>query len=97
MNAPFADSNPTTFVGSIDPTRRVVTMVPSKDHVVIYRTTAKDPDLLELFENFKLATSKIQFLRDNREQLQKHDIKVDTLIKAYTTDWDWAKAKAYDE
>jgi hypothetical protein len=97
MTALFDQAPSVAYVGPTDKTRRVVTMVPSKDYVVIYRTTAKDPDLLELFENFKLTTSKIQFLRDHREQLQKHDIKVDTLIKAYSTDWDWTKAKAYDE
>ena len=62
---------------------RVVTVVPGKEHQVIYATTHSNPDIQSLYEEFKLCDNKLFWLSENRERLQRFDINVNGLIEAH--------------
>lgn len=63
---------------------RVVTVVPTKEYEVIYRTFHKNPDIQAIYEEFKMVDNKLFWLSENRGRLSKFDINVDALIEAHS-------------
>lgn len=62
---------------------RVVTIQKSKEYEVHYATHHENPDILDIYNEFKLIDNKALWLSENREKLQKHDINVNALIEAW--------------
>lgn len=63
---------------------RVVTPVQGKEHIVHYRTKHSNPEIQTLYEEFKLAKSKLAWLVDNKERCQKFNINVSGIIEKLT-------------
>lgn len=62
---------------------RVVTRVPTKEYEVIYRTFHKNPDILDIYNEFKLVDNKALWLSENRKRLEKYDMNVNSLIETW--------------
>ena len=85
----FLDGATTTvWVGKTDPitykknaTARVVTRVPGKEHEVIYRTHHEDDDIKSLYEGYKMADNKSDWIIENRELIAKFDINIDRIAR----------------
>lgn len=62
---------------------RVVTVQKSKEYEVHYATHHKNPDILDIYNEFKLVDNKALWLSENRKRLEKHDINVNALIETW--------------
>ena len=63
------------------PTSRVVTLVEGKEGHVIYRTHHDNPDIKSLYEGYKMADNKSDWIIENREMIAKFDINIDRIAR----------------
>ena len=63
------------------PTSRVVTLVEGKEGDVIYRTHHNNPDIKSLYEGYKTADNKSEWIVQNRLLLAKFDINIDRISR----------------
>ena len=64
--------------------KKVVTQVPGKELYLLVNTRHENPVLEAMYEDFKLAKSKVTWLLNNRKECEKFDINVDRLIEKFS-------------